>query len=86
MTVMTIVVPVIFTAVIAFAIFDVARESTWYDTLLFAAIVRVVEYFIVRWIIRSEKKQSAMRTGVIRRCEESGMTMPEYIDKTLAEL
>ena len=85
MTMMTVVVPVLFTAVVAFSIFDVARDSTWYDTLLFTAIIGTVEFFIARWIIRSEKKQSAIRTGVIRRCEESGLTMPEYIEKRLEE-
>ncbi len=85
MTTMTILVPVLFAAVIAFAIFDVARDSTWYDTLLFAAIIGTVEFFIARWIIRSEKKQSAMRTRVINMCEESGMTMPEYIETRLEE-
>ncbi len=85
MTTMTILVPVLFAVVIAFAAFDVARDSTWYDTLFFVAVIGTIEYFIARWIIRSEKKQSAMRTGVIRRCEESGMTMPEYIDAKLEE-
>ncbi len=85
MTTVTIAVPVLFGAVILFSAFDVARDSTWYDTLFYIAIVSTIEYFIARWIIRSEKKQSAMRTGIIRRCEESGLTMPEYIEANLAE-
>ncbi len=84
MTTMTVVVPLLFAIVILFSVFDVARDSTWYDTLFFVAVLGTIEYFIARWIIRSEKKQSAMRTGIIRRCEESGLTMPEYIDKQLS--
>ncbi len=84
MTTMTIVVPLLFLIVTVFSVIDVARDSTWYDTLFFIAVIGTIEYFIARWIIRSEKKQSAIRTGIIRRCEESGLTMPEYIDKQLS--
>ncbi len=83
MTTMTVLVPVLFVAVIAFSVFDVARDSTWYDTLLFTAIVCAIEFFIARWIIRSEKKQSAIRTNIIEQCEKSGKTMPEFIDERL---
>ncbi len=85
MTTMTILVPVLLGIVVVFSVFDVSRDSTWYDTLFFAALVCTIEYFIARWIIRSEKKQSAMRTGIIRRCEESGKTMPQYIETRLDE-
>lgn len=72
-------------AVVVFAVIDVAAESTWFDTLMYAAIIGTIEYFIGRWIIRSEKKQSAIRSRIIRQCEQSDMTLPEYIDNSLAE-
>lgn len=85
LNVMTVMVPVLLAAVSLGFIIDVVRDSTWYDSLIFIALIGTIEYFIGRWIIRSEKKQSAIRTRILRQCEESGKTMPDYIDGELSE-
>lgn len=83
--IMTVVVPIVLAAVSLGFIIDVVRDSTWYDSLIFIALISTIEYFIGRWIIRSEKKQSALSMNILRRCEESGKTMPEYIEARLQE-
>ncbi len=63
----------------------VAAESTWIDTLFYAAILGIIEFFIFRWIIRTALKGVARREKVLKACEKSGMTLPAYIERKLAE-
>lgn len=80
-----IVTPLVFVAVVGFFVIDVAKDSTWYDTLLFAALECTIVYFISRWIIRSEKKQSAVRCRMLSECESENKTLPEYINERLSD-
>lgn len=78
-------IPVVFVVLTVFAIIQTALTSTWYDTLIFAIIICVVEFFIGRWTLRSEKKQSAIRSRMPKECESKGMTLPDYISERLGE-
>lgn len=67
------------------SVVEVAADSTWLDTLCYAAILAAIEYFIFRWIIRTALKGIAHREKVLNACERSGMTLPAYIDMKLSE-
>lgn len=78
-------IPLLFVAVSAFFVIDVALDSTWYDTLIFIALIGTIEYFIARWTVRSEKKQAAIRTRLLDDCEKQSISLPEYIKQRLAD-
>lgn len=78
-------IPVLFVLLTVVAVVETALTSTWYDTLIFAIIICVVEFFIGRWTLRSEKKQSAIRSRILNDCESKGMTLPDYISERLGE-
>lgn len=80
---MRVVLPLCIAAICVFCIFDVALESTWHDTLFFALFIGAVEFFICRWMIRNEKKNSALRTKHLDECERQNKTLPDYIEETL---
>ncbi len=60
-----------------------AMESSLQDALAFALFMAVTEFFICRWIIRGEKKQSALRMKHLNACRERSVTLPDYIEETL---
>lgn len=74
---------VFYIVIIAGFIFAVARDSTVIDTLIFSAIIITLESAIYYAFHKGFKKGSALRMKHIAECERSGMTMPEYIRKTL---
>lgn len=61
-------------------------ESTLFDTLVFALILGVAEYFIYRFFIKAFRSGAAVRKHIIADAEKSGLSMPDYLDGRLAEL
>ncbi len=78
-------IPTLFVLLTAVAVVETALTSTWYDTLTFAIIICVIEFFIGRCTLRSEKKQSAIRSRILDDCESKGITLPAYISERLGE-
>lgn len=76
--------PLIYAALCIFAVIQVASEGSGVlDTLLFAAIITAVAFFIYRGIYKIEAKNAALRKKHLARCELQGKTMPEYLEETL---
>ncbi len=68
------------------SVVSVAMEGSGIlDVLTFALFISVVEFFIWRAIIRSERKNAVLRKRLFRECEASGKTLPDYIDSCIAE-
>ena len=70
-------------AMILCSIVKVALESTVIDTLFFALILGVIEWFIWKLFIGSSKKASAMRRRIYAACSKCGMTLPAYLESEL---
>ncbi len=62
-----------------------AEVNSVTDTILFAVVLAVVEYLLYRVFRRNERKIAAIRKRLLRQCEASGKTMPEYIEEALTE-
>lgn len=60
-------------------------ESTLSDTLVFAAVLGVVEFFLYRFFAKAFKDGAAVRKHIIADAEKSGLSMPDYLDGRLAE-
>ena len=79
--------PLVYVALCVFAVIQVASEgSGFWDTLLFAALISAVTFFVYRWIYKIEAKNAALRRKHIRNCEQQGKTMPEYLEETLESI
>ena len=70
-------------AMILYSIVKVALESTVIDTLFYALIVGVIEWFIWKLFIGSSKKSSAVRQRIYAACSKCGMTLPAYLESEL---
>ncbi len=55
------------------------------DVLTFTLFISVVEFVIWRAIIRSDRKGAALRRRIFKECEDSGKTLPDYIDSRITE-
>ncbi len=76
--------PIIYVALCVFAVVQVASEGSGVlDTLFFAALISAVAFLVYRWIYKIEAKNAALRKKHIARCEQQGLTMPEYLEETL---
>ena len=76
--------PLVYAALCVFAVVQVASEgSGFWDTLLFAALISVVSFFVYRWIYKIEAKNAALRKKHLSCCEQQGKTMPEYLEETI---
>lgn len=81
--IVTIGVPVGFGIAALISVADTAMEGSLQDALAFALFLAVMEFFICRWIIRGEKKRSALRMKHLNACRERGITLPDYIEEEL---
>lgn len=80
------ITPAIFIVLTISAILSNAQSSeTWVDTLMFAAFMITIEYLIYRFFRKGEKRNRALCKRLLNECEQSGKTMPEYIEEKLEQ-
>jgi len=77
------ILPAIYVVLCVGATVGVAVDSGFWDTLLFAVLIIAVEYGVYRWMTGIERKNAALRTKHLDRCERRGITMPVYIEEAL---
>lgn len=71
--------------VIAAAVLGTARESGVIDTIIYAVILCVVEYFIWLLFHKANRSNAATRQRLLADCDASGMTVPAYLAQELGE-
>ncbi len=70
----------IFGVVTGASIIGVALDGSGIlDVLTFALFICVIEFFIGRAVLRSERKSAVLRKRLYRECEASGKTLPDYL-------
>lgn len=79
------VVDAMFIVIPAIAVILVAKDSALSDTLLFAGILTVVEYFVWKLLHKANLENAALRAHILADAEQSGLTLPAFLAQELSD-
>ena len=68
----------IFAAIVIFSVAFTAFSSTFWDTVLFALIIMVIEGGIYWFLLKAERKSNQVRREILDTCEREGISVVEY--------